>query len=655
MFGIQPQKILIGLFLVFFFIPCFASLAQAKEPETQYLRVTVQANWSGCDGDCDGKQSGNHVNSGGYTINIIGTVKTKKGSEDFINYEPESLTGTCFVHQTTTSTSENCQKCNPVETIKGSRTVTFGKDKNSIATLQAFMGQVGAGFALQLTGDLSTDYANLYTSLKERKIISFSATGPVTMITTTRDCKSCAPETETLEGGFGMTINADMTTKKSGSASWKSKVHPMDTLGASVIDLDGPQTLGPERDQQGRAQFNVTWSLGEAEPTKLKIKKIFFNYDGNQGQAVQLKSEKDDSEINAPEWTASEPPKPAAFPLGTAFKVKTLFGVEGKRIEKAEIWAEEEVLNQSESPVKKGFQGVKKQMVNFSPGETEKEVEFTIKSAQPVVSVNQVKWSWRANVWYQGSTEPEEVEIKTEGPGEKDSTEHTIYIVGGKPIKGTTAYVYLVKKGCQWAEGKKDKKASFEDIWMKFWNIPCPEDTACRLGSGASGVLSYEHGKTVPLTTIGLLQKGIGKCAAWQELFWDMMGSQGIEVKKYTVYPKSDEYKIVSMIVGRGMAQGNVDPKRAFVDHAIVEYCGMFYDPSYWTFHPVGPGEDISTYEEKTFAAYCTAEAPERCIERCTPTHQSEDSWDLITECVIRECNCLGNHPFRCEVRAVPE
>ena len=390
----------------------------------------------------------------------------------------------------------------------------------------------------------------------------------------------------------------------------------------------------------------------------MKIKKIFFNYDANKGTAVQLKSEKDDSRIMAPEWTATDIPKPAAFVLDSAFKVKALLGVEGKRIEKAEIWAEEEVVNEGTGSIKKGFKGIKKKTVTFSPGEKEKEVEFSVEAPQPVISVNQVKWFWRANVWYQGSKEPEEVEIKTGGPGERDYTEHTIYVVGGKPVLKTTAYVFLVKNGCQWAEGQKGGDGAFQEIWKRFWNIPCPEDTPCSHGAEASGVLTYDHGESVPITTIGLLQKGIGKCGAWQELFWDMMGSQGIPVQKYTIYPKSDEFGIVSMIVGWGTAQGNVDPTRAFYDHAIVEYCGTFYDPSYWKFHAAGPGEPITTYEENTFVGYCTDRGKEACVNRCRDKNasgQMDESWRRFGDCLLNSCECLINDPTRREVDIIPE
>lgn len=625
---------------------------QADSGHSQQLNVTIRANWSGCDSNCDGNQDGNLVNSGNYTINITGTVKVGSSGSEYVNFEPESLTGSCLLQMTENILDKDCRQCNPIRTVKGNRTVTFGRDDQAIAFLQGFQGMLGAGFAQQLRGQLGPGYQHSLPNLAESRIISFGATGPLDMTFTTKDCPSCAATTETGQGGFAVGINADMGTRQSGSASWKTATHPMDTLGANVIDIGGPQQLGPEKDPHGKAQLHVTWSLGEIKPASLSVKTISFNHDGNGGSALQLRSEQDDSQIKAPEWTHQvDPGQPAAFVRGVPFKVKVLFGVEGKRIEKAEIWAEEEVLDQEGSRIRKGFGGVRKQMVTFSPGDREKEVDFTIRTPQPVVGVNRVKWFWRANIWYQGGDEPEETEIKTAPPGERDATEHTIYVVGAQPASGTTAYVYLVKKGCQWAEGQREEHDIFTAIWQNFWEIPCPEDTLCGHHGDRSGILTYSHDQTSGMTTIRLLQDGQGRCGAWARLFEDMVGSQGIKVTRLTIYPKKVPFRFENMVVGPGMAQGTTDPARAFTEHAIIGYKDRLYDPSYWKAHPIGPGDPITTYEEATFIAYCTAEGRNECVATCRGLITAErDTWHDFTECLLNKCSCHLNDPALREV-----
>ena len=611
--------------------------APAQNDETLPVHITLQVNWKDCDGNCDTKQFGNHVSSGNYTINITGHAKASGGSDEFVIYEPHGLTANYMVNSTTRDISDkDCTKCNPVETIQGSRMSTFGKDANAIATVQAFMGTLGAGFAMQLAGELGPGYEKTLPKAKQRRIIMLAATAPFTLKRTfVEDCKTCKKDRETLEGGFGITINADMFQKKTGSASWTSSVHPLDGPGASVIDLGGRPKVGPDRDNKGRARYNLTWSLGEARPASLLIREIHFNYDSN---SVPLFYHHSDQEIKAPEWTSQGERKSAAFIRGESFKVKAVLAIEGDRIEKADIWADEETDDASGS-VKKGFEGIRKKTVTFKKGETEKEVEFSVKRPQTVIGVNPVKWFWRADVWFRGVSAPVEMEIKTDARQSTDYTEHTIYIVGAKPVKIKNAYEFAVKKGCQWAEGKTGGKEAFDAIWQKFQNIECPDGSAC--------TLRYEHGNA-PATTAGLLSSGRGRCGAWGNFFLDVIGSQGIPgAERVTVIPKSEE-GLDAMIVKPLAAQGNPQPNRYFTNHVIVKYDGRFYDPSYHTDAGISAGEELHSYENQTFEAYCGGEYTKACASQCDPLPKTHPKF---YDCIQKHCNCWKNDSRKCEVK----
>lgn len=627
-------SIVLASILVFLFCQ---GLVAASDEDLMSLNVTLRAEWKDCDGDCDATQTGNHVSSGSYTVNISGTVAPSGGGGELVNYEPRNLTAHCTVQSKSFDiVDKDCQRCNPVEKFEGNQTSTFGKDPNAIATIQAFMGTLGAGYALQLTGELGPGYERTLPKLKGRRIIALVATAPFTMTRSSiEDCNGCKKTTERIDSAFGIDINADMAGKKSGSATWTSTKHPLDGPGASVIDIGGEQKLGPERDMRGRARYTLTWSLGEVRSAELTIKEVRFNYDGNKNANVPLFSHNTDREITAPEWTAHGDRKPAAFVRNVPFKVMAVLGVEGKRIEKAEIWAEEEVEDQGSS-FKRGFEGLKKELVSFKKGETRKEVELTVKRPQNVIGVNRVRWSWRANVWYHGAKEPEETEIKTGVQQGSDFTEHTIYIVGGRPVKEKNAYEFAVKKGCQWAEGETGGERAFKAIWDKFWDIECPEGSGC--------VMRYEH-KHSAETDVELMRTGKGKCGAWTDFFMDVVGSQGIAVERFTVKAKKS-MGLSTMVVRPGPAQGNRQPARNFTNHALVKYSGKFYDPSYHTVVPASPVEELHLYENESFSGYCSREDETACLEKCG----AEATEDSFAECLISRCECRRNNPLECEV-----
>ena len=286
--------------------------------------------------------------------------------------------------------------------------------------------------------------------------------------------------------------------------------------------------------------------------------------------------------------------------------------------------------------------------------ETQKEVEFTVKRPQTVIGVNPVKWFWRGDIWFRGAPEPVELEIKTDGRYGADFTEHTIYIVGAKPVKKKNAYEFAVKKGCQWAEGKTGGKESFDAIWTGFLNIECPDGRSC--------TLRYDHGNS-PATTAGLLSEGRGKCGAWANFFMDVIGSQGISSERIVVIPKKDQDidlddkigghkrkktgRIKTMLVGPREAQGNPQPSRNFNDHVIVKHSGRFYDPSYHFDTAVSAGEPLHQYENETFAAYCSKTISETCWTRCNPLPRLDPKF---SDCVEQHCDCRRNNPLECEV-----
>lgn len=429
-----------------------------------------------------------------------------------------------------------------------------------------------------------------------------------------------------------------------GSKKWSSsknkKMIGISTLTDSVID---EKPYNPEQDGSTDVTYTIAWSLGECKTKPaLKLKEVHFNYDGNKESRVQMIRHQDEQEIKAPEWTAYGERKTAAFIRKEPFKVKVIFGVEGNDIQKAEIWAEEKPV---EGSGKKGFDGIEKKTVTFSAGEREKKVEFSVKTPQSVVSVNNVQWYWKAKVWYKGSNEFEEVEIKNSEPDGQNFTEHTIYTVYQKPSASVKKkYEFVVKKGCQWAEGDDNETKTFDDIWKNFEKIPCPDAGTCS-DNPMPGIMAYDH-SIQQFELSGFLKQGKGTCRAWQEFFYAVMGSQGINVNKCYICPKPD-MQFYSMVAVPGEAQGNPSPWRIFKNHAIIEYGSRLYDPSYKQ-----TGATLPDYENKAFSSYC-GEGDGLFQTLCMPLQYTDPQ--QLQKCLeIISGACSPNNPSVVEVTNEP-
>ena len=80
--------------------------------------------------------------------------------------------------------------------------------------------------------------------------------------------------------------------------------------------------------------------------------------------------------------------------------------------------------------------------------------------------------------------------------------------------------------------------------------------------------------------TADLLIKKDGKCAAWQDFFVCVLGAQGViaKVLNIDVNNEIDAFKVKSGTPG----QGTANPRESiWPNHAVVEYNGKVYDPSY--------------------------------------------------------------------------
>jgi hypothetical protein len=379
------------------------------------------------------------------------------------------------------------------------------------------------------------------------------------------------------------------------------------------------------------------------KPPTVHVQEVYFNYEEDkeeEGQekdkVITLKRHEDNSKITPPEWTRDGKREPAAFVRGYQFKVKVGFGAD-KNVEWAEVSAEEVTKEGG------GFGGIGQETVEFEDGKGEE--EFVVTNAQQVVGVNKVSWKWKAKVKYRGEDKPKDMEL--------GSTEHTIYIVGGEPVKDADSYVYVVKKGCEWAEGTQGGDETFNKIWEKFWQIPCPAESPCP-NNPLPGVLAYVHGENIALTTGRLLREGKGRCGAWQDLFDDMVDCQGIKIEMVDIEPAMGfDCFMVKRISPQGVS---VPQQRVFYEHAIIEYNGHYYDPSYH----FSTSNNLPVYENQTFVGYCIEDEvkrSEKVKSACGHLFAKELNWKFV-ECILRlegdKIGCVKNDPKKCEVRIRP-
>jgi hypothetical protein len=192
------------------------------------------------------------------------------------------------------------------------------------------------------------------------------------------------------------------------------------------------------------------------------------------------------------------------------------------------------------------------------------------------------------------------------------------------PIKTATGLMRetLFNLGCRNAKGLGSAAQAVVDaIYNDF------KDRDVQRVKFSSGTLDgvkmayWNNPQTIVDSTTGLLSTGDGRCGAWAQLFTDVLRSQGIDAQltgffapmpnrqlfdaiqaKYPNYQGEITINLgnalqpqplilvknwnianeFAPIDNQGIeGQGSPNPKGRFTDHAVVEYGGKYYDPSY--------------------------------------------------------------------------
>jgi hypothetical protein len=202
------------------------------------------------------------------------------------------------------------------------------------------------------------------------------------------------------------------------------------------------------------------------------------------------------------------------------------------------------------------------------------------------------------------------------------STKHTVYITMADPITTATVLMRetLFSIGCRNAKGLgTGTQAIVDAIYSDFKSDKNVQKVKQSSGT-LDGVAMTFHGNpnTAGSTTSDLLSSGDGACGAWAKLFIDVLRSQGIDTQMIGYYaplsfsinsfdsdfaarfPSSKTPPIKNLfpvifvkswaLAGDRFAptdnkgiesQGNTDPIAYFRNHAVVEYGGKIYDPSF--------------------------------------------------------------------------
>ena len=175
-----------------------------------------------------------------------------------------------------------------------------------------------------------------------------------------------------------------------------------------------------------------------------------------------------------------------------------------------------------------------------------------------------------------------------EGDTWKDCSEgvsdNLMYITHGDPQ--AKMFHTPLHIGCFKADGESSPGSIVTEIWGEFSDRSVKKvDPAT--GAFTGNKLTYWGTRTPepPVTTAGLLLSGDGKCGAWSRFFRDTIKVQGISADSSKIAPHTIFMKpAVGFTVKSSLdGQGDMSPPAAvkFVNHAVVDYGGKIYDPSY--------------------------------------------------------------------------
>jgi Big-like domain-containing protein len=218
------------------------------------------------------------------------------------------------------------------------------------------------------------------------------------------------------------------------------------------------------------------------------------------------------------------------------------------------------------------------------------------------------------NTWSFAGTSTERFYQTLRAP-ETEDTYETVVWLGSKFGSGVTSEAALVPR--IWDNFQTRAVTRLDGTPLQYW--------------GPWQVAHADEDKIV--RTDELLAIADGKCGAWTNLFSDVLAAQGILSTIKKVVPRAqllsgsglyvagmsgmwiknydfddtkklntqifDVYEVDGVADANGKAgQNNLDPFSKFFDHALVQYDGMLYDPSYGG----GPYYSLAAWEDAALA-----------------------------------------------------
>jgi hypothetical protein len=127
--------------------------------------------------------------------------------------------------------------------------------------------------------------------------------------------------------------------------------------------------------------------------------------------------------------------------------------------------------------------------------------------------------------------------------------------------------------------GASGQQAVLDAIWGEF------SDRRVLRVDGTTVLKYWGPNARGNVTTAELLRVGDVQCGGWALLLVDVAGAQGVIVTKAVILPPPgpNDAQGALQINPTEEAQGGIPTVAFFVDHAVVEFRGKVYDPSYGT------------------------------------------------------------------------
>jgi len=181
------------------------------------------------------------------------------------------------------------------------------------------------------------------------------------------------------------------------------------------------------------------------------------------------------------------------------------------------------------------------------------------------------------------------------------ASQNEVYITWGTPT--TTTYHTLLDIGCKrqgdglGGSDAATRTAVVAAIWNEF-----PGRSVKRVPPNDADAMTYYSAALPPFDAADLLSGGDGRCEAWAGLFRDAIKVQGIAANMSVIAPYDTVFwtalgfDVFASLDG----QGPTDPpsQRSFTNHAVVEYGGTIYDPSYGkSFTAAGATSALAAWE----------------------------------------------------------